>query len=115
MFRGYMDPGVQLKCAMCKNEFACGIGYFRCESQNCDYDLCVRCAVTGEAGPRAPHVESLSCVHGHDLELDEKSEERKLPEVGYFTCRACRKVIIRAFGIYSCTNKCEFALCLECG
>ena len=57
-YNGYSAPGHEITCAMCKNEFPCVIGFFRCGSADCgDFDLCTRCAVTGVAGPRAPRVE----------------------------------------------------------
>ena len=64
-----MSTGVSLACSMCHNEFTCSIGYFRCNHQACNFDLCVRCAVTGVAGPKAPRVEQKSCLNGHTLSI----------------------------------------------
>lgn len=110
-----MSSGVQLTCSMCKNEFPCSIGYFRCESKQCgDFDLCVRCAVTGKAGPRAPHTEQLQCNSGHALHFVEQADE---VETFLTSCKACSRLIQSDIGSYECQvsqAKCKFNLCLDC-
>ena len=45
--------GENLNCNICRNRIPPVIGYFRCEYDTCDYDICVRCGL-GQAPLKAP-------------------------------------------------------------
>ena len=42
---GVQQAGRNLHCDLCRNPVQPTIGFFRCDSNNCDYDICVRCGM----------------------------------------------------------------------
>ena len=68
---GRMGTGQAMRCDLCRTSIRPQIGYFRCDSQNCDYDICARCALHGEPAQvpvnQVARAVPATCCQNHPL------------------------------------------------
>jgi len=115
-------PGLNLRCNGCKNQFKPSIGYFRCDSETCDYDLCARCGILNQ---NLVTDGSLCCPENHPVQLyaPGATKQRRRGNGSLYTsagssliCNGCRQHFQTADlgGYFSCAQTCDFDLCPKC-
>ena len=61
--RGTHPVGTIHFCNECREDFIPGMGYYRCDVQTCEYDLCVRCYRINVC-KKAKNM-GINCLIGH--------------------------------------------------
>ena len=130
MSGGILQGGNFVTCDNCRNTISVSIGYFRCDSRACDFDLCARCVLSPNSQPgQQPSQAALrrvpiSCRSGHPViffptgHVKNRVTARGMSAYAgdLLNCDGCRQQfsIASRGGFYSCGQPCDFDLCIKC-